>query len=80
MEVPQVDVADAELLQRPIESLGSPFRSSVDDAGLVALPVTTQAELRSQEDLAPLSSALEPAADAPRPVRNVHKYREVLDD
>ena len=82
MEVPQVDVVDAELLQRAIESLPGPFRSSVDNASLVALPVAAQAELRREEDLAPLSGALEPA-DGPGSLvrsRNFHKHWDVLND
>ena len=62
MQVPQVDIVDAELLQRPVEGLNGPLRGPVHHAGLVALPVAAEAELRGEEDLTALARALEPAA------------------
>ena len=60
VQVPQIHVINAELLQGPLDSFRNVVRIAVDRTLLVTFPVAAQTELRSQEYLVSLSCALEP--------------------
>ena len=63
VEVPQVDMVNAELLERALQRFGNVVRLAVDTPLEVAPPVRAHAELGREEDLLALAGALEPLSD-----------------